>query len=53
VNERGHVFLTPTVIDGRASLRASIIHHDVREDDLEALLGEVRAATADILTSSE
>ena len=29
LNARGRIFLTPTVIRGRASLRASVIHYDV------------------------
>lgn len=51
INVRGRVFLTPTMIRGRTSLRASIIHYDVRQHDLQILLDEVRAATADVLAS--
>jgi glutamate/tyrosine decarboxylase-like PLP-dependent enzyme len=52
LNARGRVFLTPTVIRGRTSLRASIIHYDVRQHDLQILLDEVRAATADVLAEN-
>jgi glutamate/tyrosine decarboxylase-like PLP-dependent enzyme len=31
INRRGRVFLTPTAIHGRTSLRACLIHHDLRE----------------------
>jgi glutamate/tyrosine decarboxylase-like PLP-dependent enzyme len=36
INRRGRVFITPTVIHGRTSLRACLIHHDLREEDLTA-----------------
>jgi glutamate/tyrosine decarboxylase-like PLP-dependent enzyme len=48
INRRGRVFLTPTVIHGRTSLRACLIHHDLREEDLDCLLSEVRAAAAEV-----
>lgn len=53
INQRRRVFLTPTVIRGRTSLRASIIHYDVRQHDLQILLDEVRAATADVLADGD
>ena len=48
INRRGRVFLTPTVIHGRTSLRACLIHHDLREEDLDCLLSEVRAAATEL-----
>lgn len=42
VNARGRAFSSPTVLRGRASLRASIIHYDVGEEHLRVLLDEVR-----------
>jgi glutamate/tyrosine decarboxylase-like PLP-dependent enzyme len=48
INRRGRVFLTPTVIHGRSLLRACLIHHDLREEDLDCLLSEVRAAAAEV-----
>jgi glutamate/tyrosine decarboxylase-like PLP-dependent enzyme len=48
INRRGRVFLTPTAIHGRTSLRACLIHHDLREEDLDCLLSEVRAAAAEV-----
>jgi hypothetical protein len=36
------------VIHGRTSLRACLIHHDLREEDLDCLLSEVRAAAAEV-----
>jgi aromatic-L-amino-acid decarboxylase len=53
INHRRRVFLTPTLIRGRTSLRASIIHYDVRHHDLLILLDEVRAATACVLADGD
>lgn len=49
INQRRRVFLTPTVLWGRTSLRASIIHYDVGQHDLQALIDEVGVATAEVL----
>jgi glutamate/tyrosine decarboxylase-like PLP-dependent enzyme len=47
VQRRGRAFLTGTRLDGRAALRACLIHPDTTEGDLAILLDEVRAAADD------
>ena len=43
VNARGRVFMSPTVIVGSPSLRACIIHYDVRPEDIDLLVFEIRS----------
>ncbi len=44
VQAEGHAFLAGTVVDGRAALRACVLHRDTVPGDLDALLDAVRAA---------
>lgn len=47
VNARGRVFLTGTNLGGTEALRACILHPETTEEDLVALLAEIRAAAAE------
>lgn len=42
LNESGDVFFTPTVLRGRTVLRATIIHYDTNESDLDFLVTRIR-----------
>ena len=42
LNESGDVFFTPTVLCGRTVLRATIIHYDTNESDLDFLVTRIR-----------
>jgi aromatic-L-amino-acid decarboxylase len=46
VNDAGRFFFTPTLLDGRFSLRASIIHYATGEAELDGLVAAVREAGA-------
>jgi len=46
VNDDGRFFFTPTLLDGRFSLRASIIHYATGEAEVDGLVAAVRAAGA-------
>jgi glutamate/tyrosine decarboxylase-like PLP-dependent enzyme len=48
VQESGAAVPSTTRIGGRRALRACIVNHRTREDDLDALLGAVRSAAARI-----
>ena len=48
VQERGDAVLSTTRIAGRRALRACIVNHRTREDDLDLTLAAVRAAARDV-----
>ncbi|MFF4648508.1 pyridoxal phosphate-dependent decarboxylase family protein [Streptomyces sp. NPDC001380] len=48
VQRRGRAFVTGTVLGGREALRACLLNAATTEEDLEVLLDEVRAATAEL-----
>ncbi|MEO3808984.1 aminotransferase class V-fold PLP-dependent enzyme [Sphaerisporangium sp. B11E5] len=50
VQRRGRAFLTGTVLDGRETLRACVLHPDTTRDDLAVLLDEIRAAARELPT---
>lgn len=49
VQAEGRAFLTGTSLRGRFALRACVLHYGTSEEDLEALVEEVRAAGASCL----
>jgi glutamate/tyrosine decarboxylase-like PLP-dependent enzyme len=48
VIERGRVYLSNATIRGRFALRACILNHRTTERDVDAVVDEVLAATADL-----
>ena len=46
VNDDGRYFFTPTLLDGRFSLRACIVHFDTGEAEVDGLAAAVREAGA-------
>jgi aromatic-L-amino-acid/L-tryptophan decarboxylase len=52
VNERGRVYLSNATLDGAFALRACITNHRTTEDDLDAVIAEVRSAAASLAGSA-
>jgi aromatic-L-amino-acid/L-tryptophan decarboxylase len=46
LQEAGDVVLSTTVLDGRVVLRAAIVNHRTREEDVDAIVTAVVAAGA-------
>jgi glutamate/tyrosine decarboxylase-like PLP-dependent enzyme len=50
--ERGRVYLSNASIRGNFCLRACIVNHRTKEEDVDSILPEVEAATVDLANSS-